>query len=253
MRPLKLVPHLACALAALAAAKAVPAVELRLLGGETSFYCYPSAPGSSERPSGLACELISEMARRVGHTGGVQLYPLARALMITSAMPGVLLAPVARIPAREHQYQWQVPLLDEDFLVVASRDSTADISSLEAVRKLTLGVVRDGVGARLAKDLGFDHISAVAHDDLNARKLGAGRVDAWLSSWNGILQAQRNVGLDPGQLRRGVVVSRTSIYLASSLGLDPALLNDWRAALEAMKRDGSYDRLLKKYQYESPR
>ncbi|MRW94215.1 transporter substrate-binding domain-containing protein [Duganella sp. FT80W] len=241
------------AAAALSTGLQASAVELRLVGGETSFYCFPSAPGSSDRPSGLACELMAEMAKRTGHTGAIQLYPLARALMVAGTTPGVLVAPVARIAAREKQYQWQVPLLDEDFVVVASKDSTVDISSVEAVRKLSLGVVRDGVGARLAQELGFEHISLVAHDDINARKLGAGRVDAWLSSWNGILQAQRNTGLDPAKLRRGAVLSRTTIYMASAPGLDPALLADWRAALDAMKRDGSYDRLLKKYQYELPK
>lgn len=240
------------AAAALAAGLPAVAVELQLVGAETSFYCYASPAGRGAPPAGLACEIMAEMARRVGHRAPIQLYPLARALMVAQATPGVLVAPVARIPTRETQYQWQVPLLEEEFVVVARHDSTLDISSPEAVRKLSLGVVRDGAGERLARELGFERVSLVTHDDLNARKLHAGRIDAWLSSWNGVLSAQRNVGLGAGLLRRGAVLSRTQIYLASAPGLDPALLAGWRAALDAMKRDGSYQQLLRKYQFELP-
>lgn len=234
---------------------AVPAaaVELRLVGAETSFYCIPPAAGAAEAPSGLACELMAEMARRVGHAGKIQLYPLARALMLGATTPGTLVAPVSRIPAREKLYQWQVPILEDDFVVVAPKDSAVDIASIAAVRKLALGVVRDGAGARLAEAHQFDRVSLVTHDDLNARKLSAGRIDAWLSSWNGILSAQRNAGLKADSLRRGVVVSRVKIYMASSPELDPALLAEWRAAMDAMVRDGAYERLLKKYQYELPK
>lgn len=229
------------------------ALELRLVGAETSFYCFPSAPGGKGGPSGLACEIMAELARRTGHAGQIQLYPLARALMVVNSSPGTLVAPLARVPSREKQYQWQVPILEDEFVVVANKDSTVDISTLEAARKVSLGVVRDGAGALLAQQNGLDRVSIVVHDDLNARKLQAGRIDAWVSSWNGILSAQRNVGLKKEALRRGVVLSRVKIYMASSPDLDPALLADWRAALDAMKADGSYDRLLKKYQYESPK
>ncbi|MYM68180.1 transporter substrate-binding domain-containing protein [Pseudoduganella sp. FT55W] len=231
----------------------VAAVELHLVGAETSFYCIPPAPGSTDAPSGLAYELAGEMARRVGHPGKIQLYPLARALMMAATTPGTLVVPVSRIPAREKLYQWQVPILEDDFVVVANKDAEVDISSLAAVRKLALGVVRDGAGARLAEAHGFDRISTVTHDDLNARKLSAGRIDAWLSSWNGILSAQRNAGLRADALRRGVVVSRVKIYMASSPELEPALMADWRGAMDAMVRDGTYERLLKKYQYELPK
>jgi polar amino acid transport system substrate-binding protein len=231
---------------------AAAAAELRMIGAETSFYCIPPTV-EGEAPSGLACELMAEMARRAGHAGKIQLYPLARALMLAASTPGTLVAPVSRIPAREKLYQWQVPILEDDFVVVAAKDSSVDISSIAAVRKLALGVVRDGAGARLAEANNFDRVSLVTHDDLNARKLSAGRVDAWLSSWNGILSAQRNAGLKADSLRRGVVISRVKIYMASSPELDPALLAEWRAAMDAMVRDGAYERLLKKYQYELPK
>lgn len=56
----------------------VQAEELRLIGASVSFYCYPAA-GQAAGVSGLACDLVQEMARRVGHLSKIQLYPLPRA------------------------------------------------------------------------------------------------------------------------------------------------------------------------------
>jgi polar amino acid transport system substrate-binding protein len=107
-------------------------------------------------------------------------------------------------------------------------------------------------GARLAAEHGLLRPSLVVHDDLNARKLQARRIDAWLSSWNSIMAAQRNAGLPLDALRRGAVVSRVKIYLASSTDVQAERMKPWHAAFEAMLKDGSYRRLLKKYNFEEP-
>jgi polar amino acid transport system substrate-binding protein len=239
----------ACVLWA-AAMPARGADRLRLMGGDISFFCNSGPDGKA---SGLACDVMAEMARRVGHSGRIEIYPFARALMVASTTPGVLLAPVGRIPGREKLYQWHLPIVEDDFVAVALRDSAADISSLAALHLAAVGVVRDSVGARLAEESGMPGVSLVTTDDTNARKLRAGRIDAWISSWNGIRSAWRLAGYPAGELRRGVVLARVKIYLVSSRDTDPALVAPWKAAFEDMRRDGSYDAILRRYQFELPR
>lgn len=231
---------------------AVYAEELRLIGASVSFYCYPAA-GEAAGVSGLACDLVQEMARRVGHSGKIQLYPLPRAVMLGSSSTGVLVAPVGRLPAREKMFGWQVQLFEDDVVVVTRADSKVDISSLAAVRELSIGAVRNGVGALIAEELQLPHVDAVTHDDTNARKLQAGRIDAWLSPWNGILAAQRQIGSSPATLRRGVVLKRVQAYMASSPDVTPSQVADWKAAMSDMMKDGTYERILKKYQFVLPK
>lgn len=226
--------------------------ELRLVGAETTFYCYRS-PAGDGAVSGLACDLMREMARRVGHSGKIQLVPLARALTVASTSRGVLLAPVARIAAREQRFGWQVPIFEDDFVVVTRRDSPVDISSIDALRKLQVGMVRDSAGARLSEQVGLTNVRLVPNDDANLRILNAGRVDAWLSSWNGIRAAQRDAGMADNALRRGVVLQRVTVYMASSPDVDAAQAAPWKAAMDDMLRDGSYDKILRKYRFELPR
>ncbi len=224
--------------------------EPHLIAGATTFYCTAAEGGGV---SGLACELVLELARRAGHSGAVDLYPFARALAVAASAPDTLLVPVGRTPAREDRYTWIVPLVEDDFLVVAKRDSTADISSFEALRDLSVGVIRDGVGAQLSAAHGLRHVSVVTEDQTNARKLDAGRIDAWISSWNGIRAAQRGAGLRIDRLRRGVVGSHVQVYLVGSRDLAPAVTAHWRAAFETMRADGSYGAILRKYHVDPPK
>ncbi len=232
------------------AAPAAEPDEARLIAGATTFYCEAAEGGGV---TGLACELVLELARRAGHSGAVDLYPFARALAVTAAASHTLLVPVGRTPARESRYRWIVPLLEDDFLVVTKRASTLDISSFEALRDVSVGMVRDGVGAQLSAAHGLRHVNIVTDDLTNAKKLEAGRIDAWFSSWNGICAAQRAAGLSVDGLRRGVVGSHVQVYLVGSLDTAPAVVARWRAAFETMRADGSYAAILRKYQVDPPK
>lgn len=242
----------ATAVAAMLYGTPASGAELRLVGAATSFYCF-QAPGNAGHVAGLACDLVSEMARRVGHPGGISLYPLARALTVAAQSRGVLVAPVARVAARENLFGWQVQIFEDDVVVVTRAGSGVDISSLEALRTLSIGVVRSGVGALLCEQFDLRNVSPVANDDTNARKLATGRIDAWISTWNGILAAQRDVGESELALRRGMVVSRVQAYMASSPDVAPEQMEDWRRAMAAMVRDGTYASILRKYRFQLPK
>ncbi len=226
--------------------------EVRLLAAETAFFCVAKGvPGSGEA-TGFACEVVREMARRAGHSGRFEMVPMARAMFVGAAAKNVLIVPVGRIAHRENLYQWTVKIFEDDFVVVAPRHSKVDISTVAACTHLKIGMVRNGAAFHLAEEAKWSGMRLVAHDVSNARKLHAGRLDAWLSTWNGILAAQASAGLDPKALRRGVVVRRVEAYVAGSRDLDPAIGEKWRAVFNEMVRDGTYQRLLQKYEFVLP-
>ena len=233
-------------------AAAAPQTAVRLIAADTTFFCARDEARPNVVAGGLVCDILREMALRVGYSGSMDLYPLQRALMIAATEPGVLVAPVGRIPSRENSYQWLVPLLEDDFVVVSRRDSNVDISSLTAIGRLNMGVVRDGAAAAMALEQGWKGVQLATGDVTNALKLERGRIDAWIGAWNAILTSQRAAGLPVNKLRRGLVLRRVRIYLAGSRDLDPAVGMAWQAAFDTMVKDGSYQRLLRSHGYEAP-
>lgn len=53
--------------------------------------------------------------------------------------------------------------------------------------------------------------------------------------------------------RRGVVLKRVQTYMASSPDVTPAQVADWKAAMAEMMKDGTYQRILQKYQFVLPK
>ncbi|WP_093390391.1 substrate-binding periplasmic protein [Rugamonas rubra] len=234
------------------AASAAPDGGVSLIAADAGVFCTldernPTAPGN-----GMVCDLLRELSRRVGHPQSPKPYPLQRAMMVAATGPGIVMAPLTRTPLRERNYQWLVRLFDEDFVVVAKRGSNVDISTLDKVGRLRVGVVREGVSAEHIKNHGWQGLQLATRDVANARKLDRGRIDAWVGPWNGILSTQRAAGLRTEDLRRGVLLKRTGVYLVGSPDLDPAIGGAWKKAFDDMIRDGSYGRVLHQYGFVSP-
>jgi polar amino acid transport system substrate-binding protein len=222
--------------------------EVRLVAGDVPPFVYTDK-GSAK---GVAYDLLVEMAKRVKHSGKIDIQPFARMVETGKSEANVLVIPLGRNPSREASYQWIANLVDEEFLLVGNAEGKANIASFDN-KTMKVGVLRDSVGASIAKSKGFTATEDVTKEEMNAHKLASGRLDAWLGAWNTILQAQRDAGLDVKQLKRGAVASRIGIYLAGPLQLDKAEAEKWKAALDAMKKDGSYDRILAGYHYELPK
>lgn len=223
--------------------------EPTMLAGEVAPFSYLR----EGKVTGLATDLVREMAKRAGHSGKMELVPFGRALKQAETEPDTLIFIIGRNAAREPLYQWVVNLVDEEFVIAASSASQVDISSFEAAAKLRTGVMRASVGANIAKGRGLLNIDETTAEETNAKKLAMGRLDAWVASWNTMLHAQRLAGLNPKELRRGAVALKVGLYLAASKSLDKAEADKWRAAYEAIKKDGTYARILQQYQYELPK
>lgn len=219
----------------------------RLVAGMIPGFCEIRDKGLG----GVSCALLTEMARRAGYTRTFELMPHARAIEIARAGPMVLV-PLSRNESREPFFQWHVKLLEDDVVIVARQESPLDISSIDAAHQLSVGLLRGGSAIDFAERAGFTRVEAVAEEKLNARKLAAGRIDAWVGLWNSIRRAQATENLPLAALRRGAVLRRVEIHLAASPDVPAAELARWKAALDAMKADGSYQRILADYDYDLP-
>lgn len=238
-------------LLALCQAPSARAEVLRIVAGMIPGFCEAKSSVAAG-VSGVSCVLVAEMARRVGYKGPIDLMPQARSIETARAGPMVLL-PLGRNDSREAFFQWHIKLLEDDVVLVARQHSSVDISAVGKVREQPVGGLRGGMAFDIAESEGLHRLEAVAEERLNARKLAVGRIVAWVGVWNSIKRAQASENLPVTDLRRGVVLRRVEIHLAASPDVPLSDLARWRAALESMKADGTYRRILADYDYEQPR
>lgn len=220
--------------------------EAKLYGLETGIYCAADGAGAK----GLACDVMAEVARRAGHSGAVEVLPVARAQEVLRVPGNFFITPMVKDPALEKVNYFFAKIVDDEFVFIGVQGGKVDISSIDSAKHLNIGVLRASSAIPIAKAHGINQFEEVAQQELNAKKLLSGRIDAWLSSWNGARAAAKLAGLDPAMLRKGAVLGTVSFYLAASIGIDKAELAKWQAAFEAMRKDGTLAGILKKYDWQ---
>lgn len=250
MRTLTLFLAAALALLAHTGVQAQPrAKEMRLLAAELPPYTFQIPPASvAETPGvdqGFVYEVVSEMAKRVGHTGLIEFLPWGEAQRIAQTRPNIGILALTRTPEREDRYRWLARIVTDDLILVGGQG--IDVSSLDKVKDRPVGVLGRSGAEALLKERGFTRIRPQPEEWLNARLMQQRRIDAWLAPRLMVIYAMREVGGNLEVLNFGEIVRKSEIYLAASKDLPDAEAQKWEQAFEAVKADGTYQRIADEY------
>ena len=237
-------------LCAVAASGWVHAQPLRLLAAELPPYTYqvPSA-SVSEQPGpgrGVIHDLVTEAARRSGHSGRIDYVPWFRAQEIAQTEPYVGILAITRSPEREDKYRWLLHLLDDDLVLVGSPG--VDVSDLSKVRDRPVGVLQRSGAEALLKSLAFTRVSAQPEEWMNAKQMKDRMIDAWVAPRAMVVHAVREVRGNLDVLQFGQVIRKSELWLAVSKNLPDAEAKKWEDAWTAMKADGSVERIVRRNQ-----
>ncbi|MGB4912296.1 MAG: transporter substrate-binding domain-containing protein [Candidatus Dechloromonas phosphoritropha] len=223
--------------------------ELRLLAAELPPYSFQIPPASvGETPGvdqGLVYEVVTEMAKRVGHTGLIEFIPWGEAQRIARTQPNIGILARTRTPERENQYRWLVRVVTDDLILVGGQG--VDVSSLDKVKDRPVGVLGRSGAEALLRERGFTRIKPQPEEWINARLMQQRRIDAWLAPRLMVIYAMHEVGGNLEALNFGEIVRKSEIYLAASKDLPDAEAQKWERAFEAVKADGTYQRIADEY------
>ncbi|MEF8701502.1 MAG: transporter substrate-binding domain-containing protein [Candidatus Accumulibacter sp. UW20] len=238
---LALLPHVGHAQAS--------AKELRLLAAELPPYTFQVPPASvAETPGvnqGLVYEVVTEMAKRVGHSGLIEFMPWGEAQRIAQTQPNIGILALTRTPERENQYRWLAKIVSDDLILVGGQG--IDVARLEQVRDRPLGVLARSGAEALLRERGFTRIRPQPEEWLNARLMQQRRIDAWLAPRLMVIHAMREIGGNLEALDFGEIVRSSEIYLAASKDLPDAEAQKWAQAFAAVQADGTYQRIADQY------
>lgn len=235
--------------AARAEDKTSPSIETEILAAVIPPYLFEKdGPGSAS--VGVISELVKEMARRIGHSGRITYVPWARAQQMTrEARDGVprLIIPLTRTEAREYQYKWVAPLLEDEALLVSVKGKTPLITSAEQAKGMPAGALLGSPQEALLRELNFTTVDAGVDEETNARKLNAGRLQVWFVARMVAPFLYKQAGFNASDLQYGVKLRTNDLYLGASPNLSDAEADRWRNALRAMQDDGTYEKIVSKY------
>lgn len=198
--------------------------------------------------SGLGAEVVQEIQRRTGNRGALQMMPWARAYQSALLTPNVVLFTTTRTAERESLFKWVGPVATMKTSLYAKRGSDVRIASLaEAKRMAGILTVREYYSHQFLKREGFTKLDVVNTPETMLKML-LGERRVLMASDNLLMPAlvdNAGVAMDAVKLVYTFMESQT--YIAFSRGTSDDIVRDWQMALDQMKRDGSFDRLYKKW------
>lgn len=202
---------------------------------------------------GCSTEIVEEVLKRARLQYTLTSYPWARTYNMAQESPNVLIYSIGRSEKREKLFKWIDVVAPYDiYLYKLKRRKDIAVASLDDAKKYRIGAVRDDVRAQFLEKNGFEpgkNLDLVPIDTQNIRKMVNDRIDLFPIDQLALahflrLDGRRLEDYEPVLYLKDL---SAGLYLAFSLGTDDALVEKCREALAEIKKDGTYDAIMRKF------
>ncbi|WP_056389820.1 ABC transporter substrate-binding protein [Massilia sp. Root418] len=205
--------------------------------------------------TGFSTEVVEAVLKEIDVQATFQIMPWARAYATTLHTENVLIFSIMRTAEREHLFKWVgvVSPPDSSYLF-ALRHRKLKLGDLDDARHYKIGTINGDAREQYLESKGFVkglqlHGNAVPKTTYEKLKLG--RIDLWAMSEMVALDIVRREGADPAQvLVRALQLTELGSggsYMAFGPKTDDHLVERFRKGLEAVKANGTFAALQKKW------
>jgi len=200
------------------------------------------------RLKGMSVDVVREIQKRTGSTDLISVVPWARGYAKLQGRLNVVLFTTAQTEERKPLFKWVGPIDERRYALYVRADASTLPTSLEEAKTLgRIGVYRNDVRDQILTQEGFSNLDRTTESVANVQKLMAKRVDAIASSPMEIERLVSRAGYKKEDVKETLVFARSLGYIAFSSATPDKVVNSWHAALDAMKRDRTFEHIYWKY------
>ncbi|MEC5160962.1 polar amino acid transport system substrate-binding protein [Janthinobacterium sp. CG_23.3] len=233
-----------CALALLGGGPGAGAAELQVLTEENP----PISFSENGKAAGLGSDVVNAIQRRLKSAVAPQVLPWARAYAILQQEANVALFATMRTAEREAQFKWVGPIATVKTGFYARRGAGVHVASLAQAKSAgAILVPREYYSHQVLLQNGFTNLQPVTRPDIMVRMLMAGRRELMVGDNLTIDALLLNVGAKAGDAELVYTFMESQYYIAFSRQTADALVQQWQAGLDGMKRDGSFGAIYAKW------
>ena len=224
-----------------------PASALTLLTEENPPLNYTE----NNQITGMGTDVVREISRRAHVPIKIEVMVWADAYKRVQIDKETCLYSTARLPNRELVFKWVGPIAVNKWGLFAKSGFSQPIKTLADVRPYRIGGVTRDAKTEYLKQNGVTNIFEVDDDKLNPPKLTLNRkepqrIDLWITSVARAkeIAAQAKVP----DVKLVFLVREMDSYLACNPRTSDATLKALSAALSEMKKDGTYRKIMDRYE-----
>jgi polar amino acid transport system substrate-binding protein len=239
--------RLAVAVVATLLAGAASAQNLRLVTEES----YPFQYMENKKLTGMAVDVVSEMAKRAGVPVEHELMSWKDAYERAQRDRNTCVYSTARLENRERLFHWVGPIVENRWAAFAKAGATQKPKALGDLRYVRVGVLDGDAKATFLMDNGIAAaLNKVSDDALNPPKLTAnknepGKIDTWVTGYYSAQTVAAKTGVK--DIEHLFTFETSPNYLACNFGVAADKLQKLGAALDAMRKDGTWQQIVDRY------
>ncbi len=200
---------------------------------------------AASRPGALL-ELVAALNARMHTAPRVDFLPWPRAVFIASTEPRTAIFPLTLLPAREAAFRWLVPLYDENYVFLAPKAGRFDVRRPQEMKHMRIAVIRGAAQAAALRQRGYHRIvEARSVDEVHRFMLG-GMADAAFGE-RAIVRNALASRAASHQFDISKPAYSNTAWLAGSLDFSEQDAARFVSAMQQLRADGTYQKILAKY------
>lgn len=207
---------------------------------------YPfSYVNNDGNPDGYSVAVVRELQDRLHCSNRIEVHPWNQSYDTALTTQGYAVFSTVRTAEREDLFAWVGPIATLEFVLYSERDSGIALPSLEAARNAGIIAVVEGDARHdfLVKN-GFSNIRTFSSDEECLGALVNRSVSLFLGSSATTPDTIRKKSIPEGSIVPVYTLLRNDLYIAFNHGTDPGIVHTYQEALDEMKADGTYSRLV---------
>lgn len=199
--------------------------------------------------SGISVDIVKEIQKRVGNSNKIKVYPWSRGYNITLNKKGYALFLTTKTEKRKNLFKWVGPIANVDIVFFKNKKNNLLINNIEDAKKVkSIVVAKKSYQHQVLKKMGFNNLEVNEFANFSLIKLLNNKIDLYPTDYNTMLYKMKQEkinGLELVNLKKPIHESK--LYIAFNNQTNKQIIKKWQKALDNIKKDGTYKKILDLY------
>ena len=198
--------------------------------------------------TGFGTDIVREIMKRNGAFYNIKLSLWSNGYELALNNPNFCLFTMDRTTLRENLFNWVGPIGTNTTYFYTLAGSGTTIASVEDAKKLkSIGTVSAWFSDQYLRSLGFANLVSDSDPAVMAEKLVSGKIDAFVCTSVTFPDILKGLGYQYNKVNPAFPLMSSDYYVAFSKSTPATTVKQWQDALDAAKKDGTYQAISAKW------
>ena len=201
--------------------------------------------------SGINVEIVKEIQKRVGNTQKIRVFPWNRGYNMALKKKGYALFTTARTKYREKLFKWVGPIANLKLVMFKLKSNKTEYKTEDDAKLAeSIAVTKNNASQQTLASRGFKNLQVKTGGDnkINLTKLLDGKAELWpVGYYVGYYRIKQRGVQDKVVVTKAPPFLEIPLAIAFNKNTPDEIIKKWQKALDDMKKDGTYKKIIDKY------